>query len=49
VVAVKASFNQAYYGQPVRPAEILGGAVTNAHAEALKKAASALARGTATQ
>jgi lipid-binding SYLF domain-containing protein len=45
VVAVKERFNHAYYGQPVRPAEILGGAVSNRHADALKKAAAALAAG----
>jgi lipid-binding SYLF domain-containing protein len=45
VVAIKETFNHAYYGQPVRPADILGGAVTNPHADALKRAARALTAG----
>ncbi len=45
VVAVKDRFNEAYYGRPARPAEILGGGVHNPHADALRRAASALAGG----
>jgi lipid-binding SYLF domain-containing protein len=45
VVAVKETLNHAYYGQPVRPAEILGGAAANPHADALKRAARALTAG----
>ncbi len=45
VVAVKDRFNEAYYGRAVRPAEILGGAVHNSHADALRRAASALWNG----
>lgn len=43
VVAVRGDLNQAYYDRPVSPAEILGGAVQNRHADALKKSAAALA------
>jgi len=45
VIAVRGALNDAYYGEPVRPAEILAGAARNAQAEGLKKAAAALAEG----
>jgi lipid-binding SYLF domain-containing protein len=45
VVAVRDDLNRAYYGRPVSPAEILGGAVQNPHADPLKKSAAALAAG----
>ena len=45
VIAVRSSLNRAYYGKPVHPAEILAGAVRNAQADGLKKAATALAQG----
>ncbi len=43
VVAVRDDLNGAYYGRPVSPAEILGGAVQNPHAEAIRRSAAALA------